>query len=78
MAQPKRVGHLVINVKDVATSVKFYTEVLGFEIALERPGMGTFLTCGKIQSQGLRAGTWDRNLPDPAGPGLNPVPTLHS
>jgi catechol-2,3-dioxygenase len=48
MAQPKRVGHLVINVKDVATSVKFYTEVLGFEIALERPGMGTFLTCGKI------------------------------
>jgi len=48
MAQPKRVGHLVLNVKDVATSVEFYTEVLGFEIALERPGMGTFLTCGKV------------------------------
>ena len=48
MAHPKRVGHLVLNVKDVTTSVEFYTQVLGFEIALERPGMGTFLTCGKI------------------------------
>ena len=26
MAKPKRIGHLVINVKDVAASVKFYTE----------------------------------------------------
>ena len=48
MAKPKRIGHLVLNVKDVAASVKFYTEVLGFEIALERPGFGTFLTCGKV------------------------------
>ena len=48
MVQPKRVGHLVLNVKDVETSTKFYTEVLGFQIALERPGFGTFLTCGKI------------------------------
>ena len=48
MAHPKRVGHLVLNVRDVTTSVEFYTQVLGFEIALERPGMGTFLTCGKI------------------------------
>ena len=48
MAKPKRIGHLVLNVKDVDTSTKFYTEVMGFEIALERPGFGTFLTCGKI------------------------------
>jgi catechol 2,3-dioxygenase len=48
MAKPKRIGHLVINVKDVDASTKFYTEVLGFEIALERPGFGTFLTCGSI------------------------------
>ena len=48
MAKPKRVGHLVLNVKDQTEATKFYTEVLGFEIAVERPGFGTFLTCGKI------------------------------
>ena len=48
MAKPKRIGHLVINVKDLDASTKFYTEVLGFEISLERPGFGTFLTCGSI------------------------------
>jgi catechol-2,3-dioxygenase len=48
MAKPKRIGHLVINVKDVPASTKFYTEVLGFEVSMERPGLGTFLTCGKV------------------------------
>lgn len=48
MAKPKRIGHLVLNVKDVDASTRFYTEVMGFEVALERPGFGTFLTCGKI------------------------------
>ena len=48
MAKPKRIGHLVLNVKDVDASTKFYTDVLGFEISLERPGFGTFLTCGRV------------------------------
>ena len=48
MPSPKRVGHLVINVRDQEASTKFYTEVLGFEIAVDRPGFGTFLTCGRI------------------------------
>ena len=47
MAKPKRVGHLVLNVKNLDHSTKFYTDILGFEIALQRP-TGTFLTCGKI------------------------------
>jgi len=46
MAKPTRIGHLVINAKDLDAATKFYTEVIGFEIALERPGFGTFLTCG--------------------------------
>ena len=29
MVKPKRVGHLVLNVKDQTKSTKFYTEVLG-------------------------------------------------
>jgi catechol 2,3-dioxygenase len=47
MAKPKRVGHLVLNVKDVEASTKFYTEILGFDISVKRP-TATFLTCGKI------------------------------
>jgi catechol 2,3-dioxygenase len=50
MIKPKRIGHLVLNVKDVEVSEKFYTEVMGFEIAVKRP-MGTFLTCGKIHHE---------------------------
>ena len=48
MPSVKRVGHLVINVRDQEVSTKFYTEVLGFDISLNREGFGTFLTCGKI------------------------------
>ena len=33
MAKPKRVGHIVLNVKDLAASTKFYTEILGFQIS---------------------------------------------
>jgi catechol 2,3-dioxygenase len=47
MAKPKRVGHLVLNVKDLEASTRFYTEILGFDVSLRRP-TGTFLTCGKI------------------------------
>jgi catechol 2,3-dioxygenase len=47
MVKPKQVGHLVINVTDVDASTKFYTEILGFDIAVSRPG-ATFLTCGEI------------------------------
>ena len=47
MVQPKRIGHVVLNVRDLAVSERFYTEVLGFQVALKRE-RGTFLTCGKI------------------------------
>ena len=47
MVRPKRIGHVVLNVRDLAVSEKFYTDVLGFQVSLKR-GNGTFLTCGKI------------------------------
>ena len=48
MPKPTRIGHLVINAKDLDSATKFYTDVIGFDIALERPGFGTFLTAGEM------------------------------
>ncbi len=49
MINPVRIGHVVLNVRNMAASEKFYTEVLGFEVATRRPKIpGVFLTCGKI------------------------------
>ena len=47
MAQPKRIGHIVLNVKDVEASTTFYTDVIGFQIAIQKKD-ATFLTCGQI------------------------------
>ena len=48
MFKPKKIGHLVLNVKDVDAATKFYTDVLRFEVAVQRPdGSATFLTCGE-------------------------------
>ena len=72
MVKPKRVGHLVLNVKDQDASTKFYTEVLGFEIAIDRPGFGTFLTCGKIHHDlALFQAAEDAAPVTPGGLGLN-------
>ena len=73
MAKPKRIGHLVLNVKDVEASTKFYTEILGFEISPQRPdGSGTFLTCGKIHHDlALFKAPEDAAPVTPGGLGLN-------
>ena len=72
MPTPKRVGHLVLNVKDQVASTKFYKEVLGFELARDRPGFGTFLTCGKIHHDlALFQAKPDAAPVTPGGLGLN-------
>lgn len=39
-----RLAHLVLNVRDMARSEKFYTQVLGFRVTSQEPGMTTFLS----------------------------------
>jgi catechol 2,3-dioxygenase len=42
----ERVGHIVLRVSDVETSVAFYRDVLGMEVNSYRPGQGAFLSFG--------------------------------
>jgi catechol 2,3-dioxygenase len=37
-------AHLVLNVRDMVRSEKFYTQVLGFRVTSQEPGMTTFLS----------------------------------
>ncbi len=46
MASINKVGHVVLNVADVATSVAFYTQVLGMEVMRLRDGNAAFLSFG--------------------------------
>ena len=44
MPRINKVGHVVLNVKDVETSVKFYTEALGMEVMRLRESSAAFLS----------------------------------
>ena len=47
MSVPKEIGHLVLNVSDVARSTAFYRDVVGFQVSRYGPGGNrNFLTCG--------------------------------
>lgn len=49
MSNPRAIGHIVLNVSDVERSTKFYTDIVGFELARMRPDRsGAFLTCGVV------------------------------
>src|SRR5262249_56655004 len=46
MARINKVGHVVLNVKDVEASVTFYTEALGMEVMRLMEGTAAFLSFG--------------------------------
>ena len=46
MPRINKVGHVVLNVKDVEASVKFYTEALGMEVMRLRENSAAFLSFG--------------------------------
>ena len=44
--KPKKLGHLVLKVRDIHESVRFYTEVLGLEVSDWIEEQMVFLRCG--------------------------------
>ena len=53
MVNPKRLGHLVIRVRDLERSEKFYTSVLGLKVTNKRPGRMVFMSAGDDSSHEL-------------------------
>jgi catechol 2,3-dioxygenase-like lactoylglutathione lyase family enzyme len=45
--QPKKLGHLVLKVRDIHTSVRFYTEIVGLEVSDWIEETMVFLRCGQ-------------------------------
>jgi len=73
MIKPKALGHLVLKVRDLERSEKFYTEVLGLQVTGRLSGQMVFLSAGdKHHDLALyRVG------PDAGGPQQNQVGLLH-
>ena len=61
MARINKVGHVVLSVKDVEASARFYTEALGMEVMRLREGNAAFL---RPEAAGNAPGC-------PPGPDLN-------
>ncbi len=72
MVRPKQLGHLVIRVRDLERSEKFYTGLLGLKVTNKRPGQMVFLSAGGDSSHELAlvpVGA-DAAGPDPTRVGL--------
>ena len=53
MAKPKQLGHIVLRVRDLEESEKFYANVLGLHTTNKRPGSMTFMSAGDASSHEL-------------------------
>ena len=53
MAKPKQLGHIVLRVRDLEESERFYSNVLGLHVTNKRPGSMTFMSAGDSSSHEL-------------------------
>ena len=53
MVTPKQLGHLVIRVRDLERSERFYSDVLGLHVTNKRPGQMIFMSAGDSSSHEL-------------------------
>jgi catechol-2,3-dioxygenase len=72
---PRRLGHVVLNVRDLAASVRFYTSVVGLEVSDYIEDQMAFLRCGHDHhdlalAQIPRDGEGSGNTYVPGRPGL--------
>ena len=69
---PSQLGHLVIRVRDLDRSEKFYTEILGLTVQTKRPGKMVFMSANTDSSHELAlfAAPPDANGPDVSQVGL--------
>ena len=51
MVKPKQLGHLVLRVRDLERSERFYSDVLGLDVTSRIPGRMTFLTAGEASHE---------------------------
>jgi catechol 2,3-dioxygenase len=67
-----RIGHVHLKVSDLARSIKFYTEVLGFEVTTSMGGSAAFLSAGGYHHH-IGLNTWESQggtAPSPKNTGL--------
>jgi catechol 2,3-dioxygenase len=74
MVKPRRLGHLVLRVRDVEKSEKFYTDVLGLHVTNKRPGRMVFMSAGDSSSHELALMSVGPSAP---GPETNRVGLYH-
>ena len=74
MVKPKRLGHLVIRVRDLARSQQFYTDVLGLQVTAELGDRMAFLSAAGDSSHELALMAIGEGAP---GPEANRIGLYH-
>ncbi len=65
MVKPRQLGHLVIKVRNLERSERFYTDVLGLKVSEKRPGRMVFMVANDDVSHELALMSLGEDAPGP-------------